>query len=146
MCKIPNWVKIPFFPMKNIFFLIIGKFLKFKEMEYLIHYIENMTSLISCNFPIRFSTVKLKLRQNFFKVFLGYRNSEFWSYAVLPVSCQFTNRLKIWISRCCCRLSFLIFTIHETGKIGIFKYRSIGCRPIFPIRKDIEKWYFSTLA
>ena len=143
MCKIPNWVKIPFFPMKNIFFLIIGKFLKFKEMEYLIHYIENMTSLISRNFPIWFSTVKLKLRHNFFKVFLGYRNSEFWSYAVLPVFCQFTNRLKIWISGCCCRLSFLIFTIHETGgKLGFSNIGQLAVAQFFQFAKILKNGIF----
>ena len=41
MCGIPNGFKIQFFPMDKLFFLIIfvDKYLKFKEIEYLIHYI-----------------------------------------------------------------------------------------------------------
>ena len=39
MHRIFNWFKIPFFPMEMLF-IFIGKYLKFKEIEYLIHYVE----------------------------------------------------------------------------------------------------------
>ena len=58
----------------------IDKFLKFKGMEFLNHFDKfNVTTLIFCEFPILFSTVKLKLGHGF---------------------SQFIRKFKIWISKC----------------------------------------------
>ena len=42
MHKIPNGFKIHFFSMENVFsqLVFVDKYLKFKETEYLIHYVE----------------------------------------------------------------------------------------------------------
>ena len=65
----------------------IDKFLKFQGMEFLNLFDKfNVTTPIFCEFPILFSTVKLKL---------GYAFS------------QFMRKFKIWISKC---WSWAIFT------------------------------------
>ena len=58
--------KFHFSQLKTIFFPNIDKFLNFKEMKYLIHSIENVTSFILlCKLLTLFSTMNLKLEHNF---------------------------------------------------------------------------------
>ena len=62
--------------MENIFFPIRSQILKFEEvMEYLIHYFtfESDKNLILYKLPVLFSTVSLKLGQNFF-----LSSTDFW--------------------------------------------------------------------
>ena len=78
----------------------IDKFLKFKGMEFLNLFDKfNVTTSIFCEFPILFSTVKLKLGYAFsqfmrkFKIWI----SKCWSWAILlPSFLQFMKEMQNW--------------------------------------------------
>ena len=50
MQRIPNDLRIPFFPVEYIFFQFIDNFLKFEERECLIHYVKLKISLTLSKF------------------------------------------------------------------------------------------------
>ena len=62
------WVQNFIFPNSKQIFSNSLIILKFEEMEYLIHYVWNVSSLILCKLLILFSTMKLKLGPNFFSI------------------------------------------------------------------------------
>ena len=61
----PLGSKFHFSKWKTYFTQFIDKFLKFEEMEYLIHHVKVEMWPALCKFPILFSPVKLKLGRNF---------------------------------------------------------------------------------
>ena len=62
-----KWVQNFIFPLENIYIQFINKFLKFKEMQYLIHHVKVDMWPALCKFPILFSAVKFNLVHNFFQ-------------------------------------------------------------------------------
>ena len=66
MWTISSGFKISFSHWKT-YIQFINKFLKFKEMQYLIHHVKVDMWPAVCKFPILFSAVKFNLVHNFFQ-------------------------------------------------------------------------------
>ena len=74
-----------------IFFYFIDKFLKFEEMEYLIHHVRFEMWLFFCKFPILLSKGKLKLEHNFSQFINSYSKLELWSLGLRVYFQVFAN-------------------------------------------------------
>ena len=79
--KFPVGLKFHFPKWKTYFTHFIDKFLKFGEMEYLIHHIKVEIRPALCRFSILFSAVKLKLEHNFSQFIYRFKigTYEFWT-------------------------------------------------------------------
>ena len=84
---------------KHIFPKFIDKFLKFEEVDYLIHHVKFEIWSVLCTFPISFSTVKFKLEQNVSQFIYRFKIGTFklWSQTKFLSGSQFTIRMKIVI-------------------------------------------------
>ena len=95
MRRLSNEFKIPFFPMENIFSQFNDKFMKFEEMEDLIHHVKFEMLLAFCKLLVSFSTVKLKLGHSFsefiYRFKIGFLNLGLKLYFQV-----FPNSLNSW--------------------------------------------------
>ena len=81
MPRIPNELKIPLVPIKNIFYTLYCKFLKLEEMEYLIHCVKfemwpALFYVYSHSFPN--SSIDWELRFLNVGVRLYFENQDIW--------------------------------------------------------------------
>ena len=133
-CKVKNPVVCAKLPVP--FTQLIGKFLKFEEMEYLIHHIKVKIWPVLCYVPILFSAVKLKLGHNFSQFIYRFkiRTIESWTKSVLPSFSQFTMRLKTGISDCCPCWNSKFFPVHwKYWKLGFWSITLDCTSKFFPV-------------
>ena len=86
--------KFYFSQWKTYFSRFIAKFWNFVVIPDSLYYVWNVNSLILCKLPTLFSTVKPKLGHNFSQFIHRFKIGIFecWSWVVLPICLQFTNK------------------------------------------------------
>ena len=105
MCKISSGFKIPYFPNGKHILTNSDKFLKFEEMEYLIHPVKVEMWPALCKFPILFSAMKFKLRHSIFQV-INILELQNWNFqAFFPIHKEKEN----WDFCMLLQLELLIF-------------------------------------
>ena len=82
MYNISSGFKISLFTNGKYILTNSDNFLKFEEMGYLIHHVEVEMCPVLCKFPILFSAVKFKLRQNLSQLIYIFKIETFdsWTY------------------------------------------------------------------
>ena len=97
--------------IKTYFCQFIDKFLKFEEMEYLIHHVKFEMWPALFKFPILFSTVKPKLGHKFSQLIIRFKIGDF-GILVLGCTSKFFpihKETRNWDFECCSSWTFQFF-------------------------------------